>query len=174
VPDGDYAALVRERRPNLVRSGRIVDTSGKVLAEHNGIEQFTIGQRKGLGFAAGERRFVLEIIPDENLVVVGPREECLSRELAAERVNWLIDPPEDEPLECAVKIRYRSQPASARVQSLPDQKARVLFAEPQLAITPGQTAVFYHGPRVLGGGWIQESGIRGQESVPFERLTPDI
>src|SRR5207247_2685941 len=91
VPDGDHAALIRRRRPELATAGHIVDTSGKVLAEHEGIENFTIGQRKGLGFAAGERRYVLEIVPKENRVVVGDRDELLASGLIASRVNWLID-----------------------------------------------------------------------------------
>ncbi len=164
VADGDSAALVRRRRPQVGRAGRIVDSAGKFLAGHPGIENFTIGQRKGLGFAAGERRFVLKIIPDENLVVVGSREECLSPGLSAEQVNWLIDPPENKPLSCDVKIRYRSKPVQATVRALPHGQAEVRFAQPQPAVTPGQAAVFYHDTRVLGGGWIQESGVRSQGS----------
>jgi tRNA-specific 2-thiouridylase len=154
VPDRDYAAVVRSRRPDLATAGKVVDRSGKVLAEHDGVEQFTIGQRKGLGFAAGARRFVLEIIPEDNTVVVGAREECLSPGLAAGQVNWLTDPPQGEPLPCFVKIRYRSQPVPARVHALANQTALVIFATPQLAVTPGQAVVFYLGTRVLGGGWI--------------------
>src|SRR5207245_11228903 len=85
VPDGDHGALIRRRRPELVTAGQIVDTSGNVLAEHPGIENFTIGQRKGLGFAAGERRYVLRIVPEDNQVVVGDREELLSSGLIASR-----------------------------------------------------------------------------------------
>ena len=78
VPDGDHAAVIRERRPQRTTAGVIVDTAGNVLAEHDGIERFTIGQRKGLGFAAGERRYVLHIVPGDNEVVVGDREELLA------------------------------------------------------------------------------------------------
>jgi len=87
--------------------------------------------------------------------VVGSREECLSPGLIAREVNWLIDPPDAGPLACAVKIRYRSKPAPATVRPLPDRKVRVVFDEPQMAVTPGQAAVFYAGSRVLGGGWIE-------------------
>jgi tRNA-specific 2-thiouridylase len=153
IPDGDYATVVRTRRPERATAGKIVDRAGEVLAEHNGIEHFTVGQRKGLGFAAGERRFVLEIIPENNIVVVGSREECLSPGLLAKQVNWMLDLP-PEPLICSVKIRYRSPPVPATVQAFPDQTARVAFAKPQLAVTPGQAAVFYLGSRVVGGGWI--------------------
>jgi len=157
VPDGDHAALIRDRRPSAATPGRIVDTAGKVLAHHDGIERFTIGQRKGLGFAAGERRYVLQIVPATHEVVVGPHEELFASELIASSVNWLCDPP-TSPLPCRVKIRYRHQGADARVTVLPDSGARVEFAVPQSAITPGQAVVFYDGARILGGGWIEGTG----------------
>ncbi|HWG45772.1 MAG TPA: tRNA 2-thiouridine(34) synthase MnmA [Gemmataceae bacterium] len=152
VPDGDHAALIRQRRPEHVTAGHIVDTSGKVLAEHDGIEGFTIGQRKGLGFAAGERRYVLQIVPGANDVVIGPRDELLASGLEASRVNWLVDTP--QVVSCQAKIRYRHTAAPARVTALPDSKAKVEFETPQSAVTPGQAVVFYDGSRVLGGGWI--------------------
>ena len=155
VPDDDHAALVRRRRPEAATAGRIVDTSGKVLADHDGIERFTVGQRKGLGFAAGERRYVLRIVPAENEVVVGRREELQASGLIASRVNWLVDEPPRQSLACAAKIRYRHSPAPATVVALADGGARVEFDEPQSAVTPGQAVVFYDGPRVLGGGWIE-------------------
>jgi tRNA-uridine 2-sulfurtransferase len=157
VPDGDHGALIRRRRPELATAGRIVDTAGTYLADHDGIENFTIGQRKGLGFAAGSRRYVLRIVPSENAVVVGDREELLAPGLIASRVNWLTDPPPETPLACQAKIRYRHAAAAAQVVALADGGARVEFAQPQSAITPGQAVVFYDGPRVLGGGWIEEA-----------------
>ena len=141
----------------VATAGNIVDTSGKVLAEHEGIENFTIGQRKGLGFAAGARRYVLRIAPEENQIVVGEREELLASGLIASRVNWLADVQQDRPLSCLVKIRYRHNPAAAEIAALADGGTRVLFAEPQSAITPGQAVVFYDDRRVLGGGWIEEA-----------------
>jgi tRNA-specific 2-thiouridylase len=155
VPDGDHGNLIRRRRPELVTAGRIVDTAGAVLAEHDGIEKFTVGQRKGLGFAAGRRRYVLRIVPATNDIVVGDREELLAAGLVASRVNWLLDEPPAGPLACAAKIRYRHPAAPAMVHALPDGGARVEFASPQSAVTPGQAVVFYDGPRVLGGGWIE-------------------
>ncbi len=154
VPDGDHAALIRQRRPQHATAGHIVDTSGKILAEHDGIEQFTIGQRKGLGFAAGERRYVLKIVPGENDVVVGQREELLASALEASGVNWLLDAPPQGELSCQAKIRYRHTAAAARVTALADDRAKVEFDAPQSAVTPGQAVVFYDGSRVLGGGWI--------------------
>ena len=157
VPDGDHGSLIRRRRPELVTAGKIVDTAGNTLAEHEGIENFTIGQRKGLGFAAGERRYVLRIVPSENQIVVGDREELLASSLKASKVNWLVEPPPSSAMPCSAKIRYRHAAAPATLVGLPDAEARVEFTEPQSAITPGQAVVFYDGPRVLGGGWIDQA-----------------
>lgn len=156
VPDGDHARLIRERRPETVTAGRVVDTEGNELTEHSGIENFTIGQRKGLGFAAGERRYVLEIVPESNDVIVGEKDGLLASELSASQVNWLIDPPMDE-YPCQVKIRYRHQAANATVISQTDGGATVRFAEPQSAVTPGQAVVFYRDSQVIGGGWIENA-----------------
>jgi tRNA-specific 2-thiouridylase len=157
VPDGDHAALIRRKRPYRMTAGLIVDTDGRRLADHDGIERFTIGQRKGLGFAAGERRYVLSIVPGRNEVVVGNREELYSAGLIASRVNWLIEPEPVEPLACSIKIRYRHAAVPATVSRLPNAEARVEFAEAQSAVTPGQAVVFYDGSRVLGGGWIERA-----------------
>jgi tRNA-specific 2-thiouridylase len=156
VPGGDHAAVIRERRPGLATAGRVVDTDGHVLGDHDGIERFTVGQRKGLGIAGAERRFVLRIVPSENEVVLGRREELLSSGLVASRVHWLTDAPTG-PLPCQAKIRYRHAAAAATVTALPNDGARVEFAEAQSAITPGQAVVFYDGSQVLGGGWIEEA-----------------
>ena len=157
VPDGDHGALIRRRRPSRTTVGHFVDTAGNVLAEHDGIENYTIGQRKGLGYAAGERRYVLQIVPETNDVVLGRREELLAPGLVASQVNWLLDEPPAGPLTCQAKIRYRHAATPATVRALPDGGARVTFAEPQSAVTPGQAVVFYDGPRVLGGGWIERA-----------------
>jgi tRNA-specific 2-thiouridylase len=154
VPDNDHAAFIRRRRPDLETAGNIVDTTGHVLAPHAGIENFTIGQRKGLGFGSASRRYVLEILPETREVVVGDRDELLAPGLNAGRVNWLIEPP-TAPLPCQAKIRYRHEPAAATVTPGATGAVRVDFAVPQSAITPGQAVVFYDGERVLGGGWIE-------------------
>jgi tRNA-specific 2-thiouridylase len=158
VPENDHAAFIRRQRPDLATAGNIVDTDGWVLAEHDGIEKFTIGQRKGLGFGSASRRYVLQIVPETRDVVIGDREELLASALRAERVNWLIDAP-TEPLACQAKIRYRHEPAAATLVALENGCARVDFAEPQTAITPGQAVVFYDGERVLGGGWIDQACV---------------
>jgi tRNA-uridine 2-sulfurtransferase len=167
VPEGDHAALIRSRRPGASRPGRIVDPEGKELAPHEGIEAFTVGQRKGLGFAAGERRYVLEIVPARNEVVVGPREGLLASGLTASSINWLCEPPTG-PLACRARIRYRHTGTPALVTALPGDGARITFGEPQSAVTPGQAVVFYDGDQVLGGGWIEEA-YRDGTDVPGER-----
>lgn len=153
VPDGDHAELIRQRRPEAARAGVFVDPTGHVLGNHDGIERFTVGQRKGLGVAMGSRRYVLKIVPDRNEVVLGDRDGLLSSELRASSVNWLVDPPSDA-LRCTAKIRYRHEAAAATVTADGDAAA-VRFDAPQSAVTPGQAVVFYDGPRVLGGGWIE-------------------
>lgn len=157
VPDNDHANFIRRHRSEVSTAGTIVDRSGKVLAQHEGIEKFTIGQRKGLGFGSASRRYVLDIVPATNEVVIGDRDELLATGLQASEVNWLIDAPTAEPLSCQVKIRYRHTPAPAQVLAVADDGAQVVFAEPQSAITPGQAVVFYQGDRVLGGGWIEQA-----------------
>ncbi len=154
VPGGDHTTVVRERRPDVDTSGLIVNVEGEVLGEHDGIDQFTVGQRKGLGVAAASRRYVLKIVPETGTVVVGDRDGLLASGLITGVVNWLIEPP-TEPLACQVKIRYRHPPAEARVEPQPDGTARVTFVEPQTGPTPGQAAVFYAGTQVLGGAWIE-------------------
>jgi tRNA-specific 2-thiouridylase len=154
VPDGDHAGLVRRRRPESATAGAVVDRAGNVLGNHDGFERFTVGQRKGLGIATDRKRYVLEIVPATNTVVLGDREDLLAPGLVASRVNWLIDPPE-APRACTAMIRYRHPGAPARVAALPDGGARVEFAAPQSAVTPGQAVAIYDGDRVLGGGWIE-------------------
>lgn len=155
VPDNDHAAFIRRHRPGLDLGGNIVDTEGNVLGPHEGIERFTIGQRKGFGFGSDRRRYVLDIVPETRTVVIGDKEELLAPGLIASEMNWLIDPPVEE-MRCEVKIRYRHQPTPATVVA-EERGARVEFEAPQSAVTPGQAVVLYQGERVLGGGWIEQA-----------------
>jgi tRNA-specific 2-thiouridylase len=157
VPEGDHARLVRQRRQKSARVGPIVDTAGRLLGQHDGIERFTIGQRKGLGVAAGERRYVVQILPGTNTVVLGPCTELLAAGLKAARVNWLLEEAPAEPFSCQVKIRYRHTAAAATVTPLEEGRVKVAFSQPQSAVTPGQAVVFYDDSRVLGGGWIEDA-----------------
>jgi tRNA-uridine 2-sulfurtransferase len=156
VPNNDHADFIRRRRPELATAGVFRDRAGNVLAEHQGYEKYTIGQRKGLGFGSEGRRYVLDIVPATHDVILGDREDLLATSLEASRVNWLIDVPRAS-LACQAKIRYRAEPAPATVTATDHDGARVDFKTPQSAITPGQAVVFYDGPRVLGGGWIEKS-----------------
>jgi len=154
VPDDDHARFVRQSRPGVDTSGEIVTTDGVVVGRHAGLEQFTVGQRKGLRVALGERRYVVRLEPETRRGVVGTLDDLTRRELTAAGANWLIDPPQT-PFACRVKIRYRSAPLPATIEPLADDRFRVLFDAPCRAIAPGQATVCYDGDRVLGGGWIE-------------------
>ena len=160
VPNGDYVQFIeaysRERGSALSHNGgAIVDEEGTVIGRHNGVHRFTIGQRKGLGFAAGKPLYVLSIDRQNNRVVVGDDESLRSTTCEMENVNWIAHQASNEPLRAAVKIRHKHIPADATVTPLDSARARVTFDAPQRAITSGQGAVFYDGDRVLGGGWIR-------------------
>jgi tRNA-specific 2-thiouridylase len=150
VPGNDYRTFVAARTE--ARPGPIVDESGEVVGTHAGLTNYTVGQRKGIG-AFGERRFVTALRPGENAVVIGPEEALLSTTLYASDLRWTYGapPPPDEPLD--VKIRYKASPMPALVTADGDL-ATVRFERPQRAITPGQSAVFYRGDEVVGGGSI--------------------
>jgi tRNA-specific 2-thiouridylase len=149
-------AYSRERGISLQNSdGEIVNEDGKVIGRHNGVHNFTVGQRKGLGFAAGKPLYVLSIDPQKNRVVVGEDDVLRKIVCEVENVNWISVENPQTPLRTNVKIRHKHEPASATVEPLGANRARVTFDSPQRAITPGQAAVFYDGDRVLGGGWIR-------------------
>jgi tRNA-specific 2-thiouridylase len=170
IPGGDYsaflAAYLDEQGEALPDSaGELVTATGEALGRHAGIHNFTVGQRKGLGQVAGNREqgtgntrpaYVLAIHPDSHKVVVGADEELFSRELRADRLNWIAIEglaPSGE-LRVQVKIRHRHEPAWATLQMDGEDRVRAVFDQPQRAITPGQAAVFYDGDEVVGGGWI--------------------
>jgi tRNA-specific 2-thiouridylase len=157
VPSNDYRRLLTERGVSL-HPGRLVDTAGRRLGDHPGIEHFTIGQRRGLGIAAGRPLYVVEIDPATATVVLGSREECASPTLVAEEVNLIgFAPPPGGEFRAEVQVRYHhtAAPATVRVEG---DRARVEFDEPQHAVAPGQGAAFYRGDRLLGGGWIAWAG----------------
>jgi len=154
VTSGQHAEFIAERRGGASTAGDLVDTGGNVVGQHTGIEQFTIGQRKGLRVAFGEPRFVVRIEADTRRVVIGERHELGRKEMTADKLNWLIPPTEDE-FSCSVQIRYNSAAVPATVRMLGKNRIAVEFDEPCAGVAPGQAAVCYDGNTVLGGGWIE-------------------
>lgn len=150
--DGDYRDFIRERRPEVANPGDIVDTSGVVIGSHAGTVDFTIGQRRGLGVALGEPRFVVEVKPEVSQVVIGRREDLLRDGCIVEDVSFVAAPPVGA-AEVGVKLRYRSDPVPATIREV-GARWEVRFAVPEAAAAPGQAAVFYRGDEVLGGGTI--------------------
>jgi tRNA-specific 2-thiouridylase len=167
VPGGDYkrfleAYLTEQGNASSGMStatiaGEMVTTDGKVIGEHTGVHNFTVGQRKGLGVATGSPLYVIQIKNDTRQVVVGKDEDLYSRTLLAHRVNLISTGELCGPMKVSVKIRHRHQPAAATIEPAGPDKIRVRFDEPQRALTPGQAAVFYDRDVVVGGGWIESS-----------------
>ena len=160
VPGGDYKrfldAYLAEQGDALPdTSGELVTTEGRVLGEHAGIHNFTVGQRKGLGVATGSPLYVIQIKGDSRQVIVGEQENLYSKTLIARRTNLIAFDELREPMRVSVKIRHRHEPAAAVLEKTAADEIRVTFDEPQRAITPGQAAVLYDQDVVVGGGWIQ-------------------
>ena len=161
VPNGDYGAFIDAyfREQGDARDfahGEVVTTGGRVLGEHDGIHHFTVGQRRGLGVAAGERLYVIATEPSTRRVIVGRDEELLRETLFAREVNWIPWDQPAGPFRAAVKIRNKHEAAPATVLPAGEPgRVEVRFDERQRAVTPGQAAVFYDGDLVVGGGWIE-------------------
>lgn len=163
VPDGKYSEFIdrylahEERSGDIPARGEIVTTTGETLGEHSGIHRYTIGQRRGLGIANEKPLYVVQIERAKNQIIVGEADELESLEFMAKGVNWVAFDQPSEPVRALVKVRYRHDPAFATIHALPDAHARVVFDEPQRAITPGQATIFYDtdtAEEVVGGGWI--------------------
>jgi tRNA-uridine 2-sulfurtransferase len=159
VPDQDYAGLVRRHAPDQMREGELVSTGGVPLGRHGGHQNFTIGQRKGVGLALGRPVYVVEIDPQANRVVLGEREQLLKRGLIAGGINLLCGRPSPggRAVRCTARIRHNHAPAPAMASIDEKEQLRVQFDQPQTAITPGQAVVLYDGDVVLGGGWIERA-----------------
>ncbi len=153
IPDGDYAAFLQQHLGRDCPPGDFVDAEGRVLGRHRGIWHYTIGQRKGLGITFGKPMFVAAIDGAAGRIRLGEQEALLSREVRLGQVNYLIQPPR-APFEAVVRVRYSHAGQAAEVIPLADGGAQVLFREPVRAVTPGQSAVFYQGELMIGGGII--------------------
>ncbi|MBI4715649.1 MAG: tRNA 2-thiouridine(34) synthase MnmA [Nitrospirae bacterium] len=179
VTRSGYQEFLERRIPESVRPGRLVTTAGAEVGGHRGIAFHTVGQRRGLGVSAPERRYVVRLDPERNEVILGGEEDLMREGLTAREVHWIEGPPEDvgfvtpakagvqsqvhriegfpddSGIAVSVKIRYRGTPVAAFVTPLPGDRAHVVFATPGKAVTPGQSVVFYDGDRVMGGGIIE-------------------
>jgi tRNA-uridine 2-sulfurtransferase len=163
VPDGNYSRFVENYAasemdtPVAAKSGVVQSAEGVKLGEHHGLHRYTIGQRKGIGVSAEKPMYVVKIDVPRNSLVVGHREELYQKTMTVSEVNWIAINEPGEPLRANVRIRYRAPEAPAEITPIGGGIVRVDFDEAQLAITPGQAAVFYDNDKVVGGGWIQKS-----------------
>ncbi len=155
VPDGDYAAVIARYTGKTEPEGDFVLPDGSVIGRHKGISRYTVGQRRGLGVAYSEPLYVKRILVAENKVLLGRDEDLYGTSCDVSDVNWIAGETPSAPVRCAVKIRYRQTEQPATVTPLEGGRAHVEFESPQRAITPGQSAVFYDGDEVLGGGEIE-------------------
>lgn len=156
VPDGGHAALIDRLRPGSLEPGPVELEDGRRVGTHDGIVDFTVGQRRGLGVAWREPLYVLRLEPERRAVVVGPRSALGAREIAVSGVNWLDSPPR----RATVRVRSSHPGAPAAVEPLPGGRAAVRFDSPVRAVAPGQAAVLHAGTRILGGGWIDRPAER--------------
>ena len=154
IPDGDYAGFIRRWTGKAYAAGDILDQSGSIVGRHQGLFHYTIGQRRGLGVAAGEPVYVIGKDCESNTLMIGPDSALYHREFLACDFNWLSIQEPSEPFRAAVRTRYHQQEADGMVYPLSDGQVRIVFDKAQRAITPGQAAVLYQGELVLGGGTI--------------------
>ena len=154
VPD-DYRNFLKKVDGDNMQQGSLVDRTGKELATHDGVQMFTIGQRKGLGVSLPYKAYVTDIDSESRTVKIGMREDLQRKEMIVQRVNWVSRDPGTREFPCYVKIRYQHDPVEATVFPCDEDSVRVIFGEAQEAVAPGQSAVFYDGDQVLGGGVIE-------------------
>jgi len=166
VAGGGYGDFVTARAGSAPQaaSGDIVDEEGRVLGRHRGVVHYTVGQRRGLGISGGDPLYVVRVDAPANRVVVGREDDLLTREVAVREIHWIAGAPPEDP-EVQVRYRYRSSLAPARMEPGAGNLMRLRFHEPQRAVAAGQSAVFYRGERVLGGGVI---------GAPRDRALPSL
>jgi len=154
ITGGDYRDFIRKRIKGI-KPGRVIDTRGRYMGMHKGIAFYTIGQREGLGIAAGKPIYVVRLDPRRNEITVGDAAEVKGKELTAKDVRWMGKSGLERPAYAQAKIRYNHGKSACRVMQLSARRVKAVFDEPQHAITPGQAFVFYGGEKILGGGWIE-------------------
>ena len=155
IPDGDYARFLQEYGAVELTPGRFVDKTGRELGRHKGLPCYTMGQRKGLGVAAGRHVYVVAKNAADNTILLGDEEDLYTDTLNAGCVNWIAGAAPEGPIRCTAKTRYSQTEAAATVEALPDHRLRLVFDVPQRAVTAGQAVVLYCGEEVLGGGTIE-------------------
>ena len=160
VPNGSYAAVVQKLRPGAVRPGKIVDLDGQPVGDHQGIINYTIGQRRGLGVSGGEPLYVVALDPDQDQVVIGPKAALARDRVHLTEMNWLIPIAPGETITGEVKLRSAQPLAAAKVTVLDGGLATIDLEGAQFGVAPGQACVIYQGDRLIGGGWIQSAERR--------------
>ena len=155
IPDGDYKKYLEENSNLSKKSGNIVDKEGNILGKHEGLYRYTIGQRKGMGIANKVPLFVIGFNPEKNELIVGEEDKTYKTEMIVDNINLLAIDKIDEPIEVTVKTRYSLKEAPATIKMVDEKEIKVCFKKPQARITPGQSAVFYDGDIVIGGGIIK-------------------
>ena len=153
IPGNDYRSFIARYVP--LKSGDIIDSAGTVLGRHNGLAQYTVGQRQGLGLTSNSRRYVLKLDAASNRLVVGTKEQLLNDTLLANELTWVSGKVPEETINITARIRYKSPEASAKL-CINGGRVKLQFQQPQSAITPGQAVVFYQGETVLGGGILED------------------
>ncbi len=159
IPENDYRAFLKEHAPNTLNPGEMILTDGSLIGKHDGIAFFTVGQRRHLGVAAGERLYVVRLEPDKNRVVLGNASDLQTRDFMITNPNFILINELQEARNVMVKIRYRSPLVPARIEPVRAGEVRVLLEHPVKGICPGQAAVFYEGDKVVGGGIIDTSRL---------------
>ncbi len=153
IPDDNYPKFIKDNFPDTLKPGNIVDLSGKITGEHEGIQFYTVGQRKGIG-AHCKRKFVVRIDAENNEIIIGDNEDLLSGKMLIGEFNLINNPIGEKTFNAKVKIRSNSPATDCSVEFLDDGKVDVVFHSPQRAVTPGQAAVIYYDKEVIGGGFI--------------------
>ena len=157
IPDDDYKRFLREEAQVESPPGPILDVDGRRLGTHQGLVNYTVGQRKGLGIAVGKPMYVIELDMERNALIVGDNNEVFARGLIAGDVNFILIAELKAPMTVRAKVRYHAKEVEALLSPLPEGKVRLDFAKPERAVTPGQAVVFYQGEDVVGGGTIEKA-----------------